>query len=610
MRMNSSGSLFDDDDDGRSRTPPAAGALMFVDLENMDLGRDDLQRLDPNRDVLLDSPRSVEACLRLGLCPSDFFSPTYDEVVKSMKDKGENIQDDVVCKMRYSYLVHRAKQKHAAACEERVRVIAEESAGRGYGSGGHGGVTQAAAAADNSTRIQDEERRLAKIVDNNKHRLRQQLLHHQLIEKQREREEQKKESQRRSDEAQAKRRLREMIERSKKEEEAQALRNEARELEQEEQRRRVELKRALYEAKDRQVKDRIQKQRLEAEAENEAKRLLNLQRQQQMREQADKVTLERRKEFQRRNEIFEAAQADYKHQLEVKREEHRAIARLKHKKIMDAIQRSNDQQEAKIQRALEKERQADELRKLQAEDAAEQQRIKHANEAQREAERLEVLRAAQQRQRDRVEHLEEKIASTEEHMEDLHKQREAEARIRSEVQKQKELDKADCVRRSKFTEEYRVRQIDESNREKILRVERLQQQQALLKEKRKLHREEAERTRVKIEEVTPGPSDFVPQQGAVGMDAPRWKIGLPASALAMRVIMKNVPAAGYHGSPGPCVYRYENIRDARHRQPEAFSMIKHDRWAAQSEMSVTPGPQDYAPSSPPVHRSRPQSSLQ
>lgn len=572
----------------------------------------DTVAVEGKRIVLLDSPRSVEACLRLGLSPFDFVPPQFDEVVRRMKDTGESVEDPSIVKMRYSYLVQRSKQKLRAACEERVRIMVEKSAQSERDGNRSFSSTSAAAApcpgqqqADNSTRIQEEEKRLQKIVENNKNRLRQQLLHTQLIEKQREREEQKLMSQRRDDELQKKNRVREMIERSKKEEEAQALRNEARELERREQQARVELKRAMYEAKDKQVKDRIQRQRLEAEAENEAKRLLNLERQKQMKEQADALLVERRKEFQRRNEAFEASQEEFRHQLEVRKEERLAVARIKQRKIREAIQRSNDQQAAKIQRALEKERLADELRRQQEEIAAEKLRLKNQMEEEKERQRQAVVAEAQAREAQRVADLQAKLEATEHHMQTVAEQREAEMRVRSEVQRQKELDKLDCVQRSKFMEEHRISLLEKSSIEKVLRVERLQEQQEILKEKRKLHREEAERTRVVIQEVTPGPSDFIVTIGDIANnDRPKWKMGLPATTMMTQVVQKNVPAPGYMSSPGPCVYEYERFLDSKHRKPEAFSMIKHDRWQAASEALRTPGPADYAPQTPSFIQSR------
>jgi hypothetical protein len=232
---------------------------------------------------------------------------------------------------------------------------------------------------------------------------------------------------------------------------------------------------------------------------------------------------------------------------------------------------------------------AEELRQQQAAIAAEEQRKKQEMDEEKERQRQAVIREAQSRQQQKVETLQEKIQSTESHMVQLAEQREAEARVRSEVQRQKELDKQDCVKRSKFMEEYRISKLQHLSKDKTLRVERLQHQQETLKERRKNHRQEAERTRIVVEEVTPGPSDFVPTVGNVGSGGPAWKMGLPASAMMNQVVQKNVAAPGYFSSPGPCVYQYEKVFDARHRRPEAFSMIRHDRWTSRLRPSVASG---------------------
>jgi hypothetical protein len=559
------------------------------------------QQVASKDSLLLDSPRSVRACLDLGLTPLEFIIPSFEAVVAKMRDDGEDITDATVTQMRYNYVVRRAKQKLRAAQEERTRLIVEESAEQHSTSG-------APPAGEHSSKIQEEERKLQKIVENNKSRLRQQLLHAQLTAKRRQRESEHLEARRRADESLKRQRIKDMIEKSKKDEEAQALRNEARELELKEQQARVELRRAMFEAKDAEVKERIRQKHMEVEAENEAKRLINAERRRRMKEHADNVLRERRALFERKNIIFELKQEEYQHALEVKREQNRAVAHMKQQKIQEAIVRSNEQQEARVRRALRKEQQAAALRqKLEETSVIEKQR-KAEQERESELQRQMVRREAQIREQKKIESLKNRIQTAEEHMAQVAAERRSQSRVRAEQHREIELDKLDCVLRSKRQEERRRESLLEMIDSKAHRVEMMQRDQLQLKEKRKAHREEAERSRVKIEEVTPGPLDFNSTIHTFGTEGPRWRMGLPAEALAKRVVLRSAPAPGYSASPGPCVYEFEKCTDARHRQPERFSVYRHERWSSTSEANITPGPQDYFPSSPSARRSRPSSS--
>lgn len=574
--------------------------------------------------VLLDSPRSIAACLRLGVTPFDMLVPTFDEMLLDMKRRYEEISDEHVTELRYNYLCKRARQKLKLATDERNSIIFEEAAGDGGGghrgaaqsdadgsfASGGGGSGSAAAAGQSSSKIQEEERRLQKIVANNKSRLWQQLLHSELMQKKREREDERIKATRVATENQRKQRVQELIEKSRKDEEAQALRNEARELERREQQARSELKRALYDAKDKQVKERIVQQQIEAEAENEAKRQLNAERRAQMKVQAEQVLRDRRTEFERRNELFELAREEFQRKLEYKKEERASIAKFKKIKIAEAIQRSEEQLAAKIHKTLEKERVAEIHR--QENEVKLQEELRHKAEEERDMaeKRRRVLLEAQDRERRRIEQLVATMSAEEVRIQKMEEQRDAEHRVNVELEYQKELDKLDCVERSKRIEEHRIEQLVAIQAEKRERIEAMYLQQEELKKKRKEHREEAERSRVKIVESTPGPLDFVPLNKTIAEnEEPKWKFGLPASTMGLRVVMRNAPAPAYSVSPGPCIYRHEICEDARHRKTAAFSMSKHDRWVQQSDVLATPGPQDYAPQTPSPIRVRPSSSM-
>ena len=591
----------------KSNSPSRVVNGMLVGCEG---GQLSLLTFDPEQpyapgSLLLDSPRSVAACLRLGLTPADMLIPTFEALVLEMKRRDEDTSDTVVTQMRYNYLCRRARQKLKLATDERNSVIFE-SAGSAHITNESGNTDR----GQSSSKIQEEERRLQKIVANNKSRLWQQLLHSELMQKKREREDERIAAARIATENQRKQRVQEMIEKSRKDEEAQALRSEARELERREQQARSELKRALYEAKDKQVKERIQQQIIEAEAENEAKRQLNAERREQMKKQAEQVVRAKRTEFERRTEVFEKSREEFEHKLEVKKQERASLAKLKRLKIAEAIERSNEQQAAKIHKTLEKERIAEEHRRENEAALQEELRKKAEMEKEMAEKRRRVLLEAQERERLRIEQLIANMTAEEQKMHKLEQEREAQKRIHAEVEREKELDKLDCVERSKRIEANRIQQLQALQEEKRRRIEEMYAQQEELKRKRKEHREEAERSRVKIVESTPGPLDFVPLNNTIAAnDEPKWKFGLPASTMGLRVVVRDCPAPAYCVSPGPCIYRFETCEDARHRKTAAFSMSRHDRWVQQSDVQVTPGPQDYAPQTTSPVRARPGSSM-
>ena len=546
-------------------------------------------------DILLDSPRSVQACLFMGISPVELLAVSYHDVVDQMKRAGESVSDPDVCKMRYRYLCERRERMMMGVVEKRDKIIIEEieKQHRANASGRNDSPDKQAAA--HSTMIYDEEKRLQKIVDTNLSRLRQQLLHRELLQRQREKEDARLNAQRKADEQRRKDNAAYLAEKSRKEEEAQALRNEARELERKKHAAEVELKRAKYEEKDFKVKERLRKSQMVKEAMNESKQLHNLQRRRQMKQQADMVLEKRRSDFEVRWQQFEQDREEYKEELRLKAQQRRAEAERKQEKIESAIERCEEILQAKIDRTNEREAKAQAKLKEHAEERAEQQRKHQEEEAAKERMRQAVYADAQLQLQERAVKFTNRIRQAEARLRRNAELQAEEMRRKHEEQREQELEKKLCVGRSKKIDEARRQSLQTAIERKNEKIEADKLRREILTEKRKLHREEVERSRVHIPESTPGPGDYLVTVGDCGTEGAKWRFGLPASVMSLRTISRTQPPPGYEASPGPGVYQPDTKMYARHRTAPSASMMRHDRWTQPQNAEITPGPADYAP---------------
>jgi hypothetical protein len=582
--VSSHGYRADQDDRSRPGTslnlrPP--GQEVRQGMLDDGVGAHSIETIDVNRSFNpkyphLTSPRSIQACKSLGLTPEDLLVVTHDDCVSIMRRNGEDTSDIEVVRKRHEYLTRRRAQKFAAVSRERERLICSVSRTTFNGK------------AQVSSSVLAQKQQLQKIVDANANRLKQQLLHQEVLQRQREKEEECRRQQQRHDEEQREQQRLLELEKARKEEEAQRLRAEVKDLQRHDAAAAVEAKRAESERKDVTLRDRLNRKRLVMEAKNEAKRQHNTERRQAMREQAEALAAHRRDVFEQRWEQFQASRDEFANKREQEARERAVSADRKREKIQRTKQRCDDVLKAKIMRTEQREERAEAMLREHEEARRQELEEKAEYDALKAAQREKVYQDALAQHNSKVQRLTETIENTETHMREMQDHLCHLRRLKQEEARESEMDKRDCVLRRQRADEHRRRELERRIQEKSERVSSMKAQQRDLARKFRDMREEAERSRVPIVNPTPGPTDYDASPRV--KDGPKWKFGLPAAVLGMRQIARDCPAPAYESSPGPCMYAPQ----LRVKGPQA-SICRTDRWHQPSEMHSTPGPADYAP---------------
>ena len=518
---------------------------------------------------LLSTPRSLQACSRVGIDPRDLMVPTLRDTLAELRKAKEPTSDESIVKMRHAFRIQMQQRKLKAAVESYWLVCEEQALT----------PKPTSTTGVDSSKVLAEERQLRKIVETNKSRLRQQLLRMQLLQKQRQREDERLEVQRQADIQKRDELVRSMAERSKKEEEAAALRNQARDLEKTHMALVAEEARQRYETQNAELKSRMEERRRALDESNAAKREANRARRSRMKEQSESIIAQRRDELQSRMDAFEHEHISRLRQRDIEQARKRSEAEAREEKIQEAIRRSNAQLQAKVLMTEAKAAAVEQRLRDFALDRSEKRMANLADEMEKEAKRQEAYAQAVHVHQERVQQFVSRMAANDDRQKSLADDRQAQQRVTQELAKQRVLMKQDAVNRQ--------RRVDERDREnlmkrvdhKVSRIADMQRREHDMKVQRKLHREEAERTRVKLTDVTPGPSDYVVTEGECGSNGPQWKLGLPASAAGPRVVLKCQPVPGYDCSPGPAAYSTGDVSESRHRTRSAFSFSKADRFS-------------------------------
>eukprot|EP00760_Papus_ankaliazontas_P018862 PhM_4_TR1772/c0_g1_i1/m.94220 len=559
--------------------------------------------------ILLNSPRSVQACVNLGLVPREFLR-------RSMKDYANDIirergpkNDEEVVRMRYKYAEQRRQQKLEAARTERMRLVQleerEQLTTHSFDGGSSGGehttvLGDGTALGNNTTQkaemVRNEEAKLHKIIAASESRFKQQLLHMEISRSRREEREKKIEQQKERERQRQEEIRMAMVENDRAAEREQAKRAEMRELERRQQEAELEKRQLLYTQKQNAVADRIQQQRLENEEQNRIKRERNELRQKMMQQQAIELQQKKREGFEERWERFQQAQREFRERQEEERLQRREEAEEKQRHISAAIARANliqeNQTRQTLLRELKAEQRIEQFNKMRA-DELEAKRLK---DIEKEVQRQQIFDDAMLLQKERVARLKHKMLISEKHMEDVQQRRERELRDHHENEREKQMDKTDNINRKKrITEKLRQDLLDEIE-EKDTRVSRMKEQQADIMDKRRMHRLKVETMRISFQEAKPGPGEYDTATNALAPHSPQWKFGLPVSLQTMRVIDKKSAPPGVVLSPGPAAYGAAGALDRTLHAPPAFTLPKSSRFRDKfkASMDVTPGPGEYS----------------
>ena len=558
--------------DWRARTAPAAPrGLSLLDLNIANL----------TEDVVLQSPRSVQACLRLGVQPTELKKMPFEECLRSTCQSGSGgrpRQADVECanaKMRH--LEERRMSRYYALLYERS-VIADASqtfAAVGQRSGG--------AAA--SEMVVAEELKLKKLVDANQAMLRQRMAHEHRVqavadERARLVAEQKARDASAKSEARRQEQLRE---------EEQEIRQQLLKMKKSLEKREME---ALMARRQRSHREKELQRRKEQRERKEALELQNrlksdtaAERQRTIREYNHELEEDRRQVLLTRIEKSEQnkLETEKKRRLEVKRRKARMM--LKQAKIQAALARSQHARSTKVEFALMKEEKAEEALRMfeQARDRLLDEK-KDVDRDKRER-RQRIYEEAQRLELGRKETIQEKQRLQEHHFTEMMQRRDEDCRVRHNVRSLKVQDKLDNVERMKKVTEYRKYLTVERIEAKSKKTADMDAERERLKATRKRHREAIEAARVPVKRHTPGPGNYLGLDApeAAARSSPQWKFGVGAAYQAMRVvapekISKGV-APGYVSSPGPCAYAPVPVEvESSKRCMPAYTLSKATRF--------------------------------
>eukprot|EP00759_Apiculatamorpha_spiralis_P041858 PhF_6_TR40253/c0_g1_i1/m.59932 len=572
----------------------------------------------PRGTILLNSPRSVQACLGLGLVPHEFVKKTQQDIVKIVLAERGPHDDPEIIKMRLKYHDQRRKEKLYEARQARNKLVRKDDHAMRMLLEGEQSLSASSHSGDLNTSINSpnnnngsslldmgssqkaemvvkEEMKLQKIIAASESRYKQQLLHLEMGKKRRQEREQAVALQNEREQARQAGIKNRMLENDRAGEIEQRQRAKVRELERRQQIASMEMKLASYERKEQVVNERIEYQKKEKEIMNKTKKERNEIRQKTMQQQALENQMAKRQLFEHRWVQFEEAQENFKQRQfdhhQMKREE----AAEKQRHISEAVERAKLILENQTRQTLLKEMQAEERIRLFQQTRMEYMEQKRVEDISKELKRQQIFEDSLLMQKEKVTRLKHKMMMSEKHMEQVQQRREQERREHHEREREKQMDKMDKVERIKRLQERERSHLLEHIEQKDTRVMTMKEQQEDLKEKRRMHRMKVEAMRISFKEATPGPGEYSTDLGTTIPHSPQWKFGLPATAHAMRVVSKGHVPEGVVTSPGPAAYASETALDrALHHSP-AFSVPRGDRFPqrAKSPIEVTPGPGEY-----------------
>ena len=542
----------------------------------------------------LDSPRSVQACLRLGVQPRELLIIPHEvfihEEAKNHLGRTLNKVELECCSTRFQHHEQRRRQKHMALLRERETLI-ENCLGNTNPT--------TAIVRRASTLFQEEENRLRKLVDANQAMLRQRLTHEVRLEKVKQDREARLEEERARDASKREQMRKDEIQREEESEVRQKFLELKKQLEKREQHIILARKQREYEETEQKRRQEMENKKREIEQLNQTRAHLNVERQQQIKCQSKLVLESRRNQLLARVERADQVKKQFDQDRQSTIEQRKQNSLAKQARMQSALDRSAKALQLKVLRALDREVKANTALK-------EFERARHsiilekrANDDVKEMKRRSVYEEAQRLLSSKTQQFLDRQETQERHLEALMRRRGAEKLLRQSTNDMKVKDKLENVARMKKVYEYRKYLTVEKIEAKSAKVREIETEKKKLKEKRAHHRAVVDATRIPITRQTPGPGDYLGFDIPVVKRSPQWKFGLSADNLSMRVVVSgrisSGVAPGYTKSPGPCAYNTASITShSMKRRPPSYSLPKADRFK-EVQITDTPGPSDYDP---------------
>eukprot|EP01064_Diplonema_japonicum_P034027 TRINITY_DN6895_c0_g1_i1.p1 TRINITY_DN6895_c0_g1~~TRINITY_DN6895_c0_g1_i1.p1 ORF type:complete len:615 (+),score=106.54 TRINITY_DN6895_c0_g1_i1:61-1905(+) len=542
-------------------------------------GKVNLLNINESEGKILDSPRSMEACLRLGILPEEIVSKPLEYFLMEHSKNGTKrlSKTDTECaKAHYEHYETRRMMKLETLMEERNNIIKHSM---------QLSLTRTSKKSRKASALFAlEESKLKKLVDANQTMLRQRLLHESKVASIREQREQALEQERLRDEKMKAAQRQESAKNELETAVRQKLSAAKKLLEKRQQQAALLKKQRTHQQKEELRKKQVEEKKKSLEEQNRARSCVNEERQKQIHQQNKMLQEGRRLELLGRIERTEEIKLLQDKQRVDALQERREQAAMKQSKIKAALERSAAAREQKVSRALEKEAKAnmalDDFEKTRSKLLLEKRSQDEEKEKRRKIVYKEAMRLVDERKNQIIS----KKLTQEKHFAVLQKKKANEKKLRSNQIHLKVRDRVDNVARMKKVVEFKkyltVEKIESKNR----KVEEIREEKEKLKEKRSRHRAAIEAARIPLKTYSPGPGDYTTQEAVCQASSPQWKFGLAPSNLAMRVItpdgvVARGSAPGYVSSPGPCAYSQPSpSTESYRRRAPAFAVSKAPRF--------------------------------
>eukprot|EP01006_Ploeotia_vitrea_P021530 TRINITY_DN53928_c0_g1_i1.p1 TRINITY_DN53928_c0_g1~~TRINITY_DN53928_c0_g1_i1.p1 ORF type:complete len:583 (-),score=96.93 TRINITY_DN53928_c0_g1_i1:831-2579(-) len=542
------------DDEFRDKCAVDMSGMKFPDQRQLETGfppLKSLEDLDENAEwsrgvILIDSPRSVEACLRLGVNPPELLKTKL--VIPAGTDPN-------LAKVQYIHKERRRKQKLKALKEERHHLMGEGA-----------GIVKEHNANLASTMLDLEEQRMQRILAANQSQLRQQLLHDERMKKKVKDREEKVAQQRERDEQNRINKAREARERFEERERKHKQIKAQRDEERAQQQALIALRQEDYNSQEERRRQRNMEKQQELELIHQVNREKAGARQTVIKELSQQILEERRQMYEDKQARADLSRKAFEEFRDEQLMKHRQRAHQRERRIKDAQQRGHDIENYKIALALAKQEKADNARKKFEEERAAAAAEKRRKEEEKEARRKLIYETAKEEEQKKIQgflHRQEVAAENQRRLKEEH---DAEMALKMLDMKLKAADKRENVERMKKIYEYQKFKTLESIEGKIKKSNFIAAQTEELKQRRKQQRDEVERNKVFFAQTTPGPGEYLGPYVPSDKNIPAHGFGVARDDMIL--------AQPGNSSPGPAAY----VTKYKDRERKAWSMPKAERF--------------------------------
>ncbi|KAF0972676.1 hypothetical protein FDP41_008925 [Naegleria fowleri] len=452
-----------------------------------------LENFDENakdQKILLTSPRSIEACLRTGISPTELIKKDESEFYS------KGVPPDIV-KMRWSHYETRRKEKLHMVREERHKIAIQDSDAGDCVLNGNDGLDETFGV------LLEEQKKYEHHFKSNKSYL-EHLIHYEIESKRKQQEKEKKlqareekieiEKQKRLEKQQETIRKRDQSD-LERQQELEKLRNERRAKEIERQKEVEERENA----RTRQVEERFR----ELQAKTDFMKMRKTEKVKQALMRDEEIQKAKEQNLLEKQENFEKKIKEIEMLKDKTLRQTKEMALLKDSKIRETKMKSERIEQERISKVLEKiNTNEDQLKKFEQEKALLMHK-KKIEEQSKEMHRLDVIQKNKEEMEKKVEKIILKQQQEELMNSEMMEKAKIEALRKMEEQRLKELEKQESVERAKRIEQFKKLQtmtLIEDKKKKVDLIEKAKQE---LQEKKQLQQTLLKRSRQLLQRINP-----------------------------------------------------------------------------------------------------------